>query len=261
VSSFSRLQSAADADSSLPDDQYHAYTANINSRKFAFKGSYAIYVFLGNVTSENAAEWPLASNLVGTQGVFTGMTMPVAASSNKMSSDGTQDSSDAAGGNVTVTGTVPLTDALLKHVKSGELASLKEADVRVFLRKNLQWRIGKVCPRLFIPMLSCVHLTGQLISNLSFSTTAPRSLIPVRRIYPLLSSPQKSNPPRRPTNSRLGAISLFWIRRKPNLGSLQKLRGCEYNSMESASPLIVVRLLGFGNAGDARSKFLVHGYS
>jgi tyrosinase len=147
ASTSGRLQMAAEAstaDSSLPSDHYRSYSANINSRKFAFNGSYAIYIFLGTVADEDAAAWPLASNLVGTQGIFTGMTAPIAASSISASTDGTQDTNGAPGEDVMVTGTVPLTNALLKHVQMGDLASLEIDDVRAFLRKNLQWRIGKV---------------------------------------------------------------------------------------------------------------------
>jgi hypothetical protein len=207
---------ASTADSSLPRDHYRSYTANINSRKFAFNGSYAIYVFLGDVADENAAAWPLASNLVGTQGVFTGMTMPVAASSSPASTDGTQNSNEAVGGNVMVTGTVPLTNALLKHVQMGDLASLEIDDVGAFLRKNLQWRIGKVS-HVSVSIYEAVGLQCFCGSSADMkslnSTTAPRSMIPAPRISPSPSSWPKSSLRGRLISSRSRAISALWMRR------------------------------------------------
>jgi tyrosinase len=212
ASTFGRLQMAAEAstaDSSLPHDHYRSYTANINSRKFAFNGSYAIYVFLGHVADEDAAAWPLSSKLVGTQGVFTGMTMPSAPSLSPASTDGTQDSNEAVGGNVMVTGTVPLTNALLKHIQTGDLASLEINDVRAFLRKNLQWRIGKVSHSVStFDFVVFQHLCNRS-ADMKFlnSTTAQRLMIPAQQTSPSLSSWPRSSPRERLTSSRSRAIS------------------------------------------------------
>jgi tyrosinase len=113
-----------------------AYTADIVSQKFAVNGSYAIYVFLGNV-SDDASAWPLAPNLVGTHGIFTGKSRPMADSR-----DGPQ--SFEVGPTVKVTGSVPLTSALLDRVRSGELVGMDESAVQSFLSEQLHWRIAKV---------------------------------------------------------------------------------------------------------------------
>lgn len=110
------------------DDYHHEYICNVVSQKFAMNGSYAVYVFLGNVSSNSTEALQLSRNLVGTYAVF----------SNMPSGDNHMADMD-----LKITGTVPLTTALLAKQQSGELSSMRPIHVEPYLRKNLQWRVAK----------------------------------------------------------------------------------------------------------------------
>ncbi|KAG9702640.1 hypothetical protein KCU59_g23105, partial [Aureobasidium melanogenum] len=55
------------------DDYHHEYICNIVSQKFAMNGSYAVYVFLGNISTNSTEQLQLSRNLVGTYSVFSNM--------------------------------------------------------------------------------------------------------------------------------------------------------------------------------------------
>ncbi|KEQ58869.1 Di-copper centre-containing protein [Aureobasidium melanogenum CBS 110374] len=110
------------------DDFHHEYICNIVSQKFAMNGSYAVYVFLGNVSTNSTEELQLSHNLVGTYSVFSNMP---------------SDNNHMADMDLKITGTVPLTTSLLGKLESGELQSMLPAHVEPYLRKNLQWRVAK----------------------------------------------------------------------------------------------------------------------
>ncbi|CAD0083012.1 unnamed protein product [Aureobasidium vineae] len=110
------------------DDFHHEYICNIASQKFAMNGSYAVYVFLGNVSSNSTEDLQLSRNLVGTYSVFSNMP----STENHM-----------ADMDLKITGTVPLTTSLLGKYESGELRSMAPVHVEPYLRKNLQWRVAK----------------------------------------------------------------------------------------------------------------------
>ncbi|KAK5114494.1 hypothetical protein LTR62_002429 [Meristemomyces frigidus] len=104
------------------DGRHKEYLANIVSQKFALTGSYAIYIFLG-LFDDTPNAWPLSPNLVGTHAVFATL-------------GGMQNSA------LPVTGTVPLTSALLAKVHAGELPCMDVATVTAYLHENLEWRVG-----------------------------------------------------------------------------------------------------------------------
>ncbi|KAH0208994.1 Di-copper centre-containing protein, partial [Aureobasidium melanogenum] len=110
------------------DDYHHEYICNIVSQKFAMNGSYAVYVFLGNVSTNSTEELQLSRNLVGTYSVFSNMP---------------SDNNHMANMDLKITGTVPLTTSLLGKYESGELQSMLPVHVEPYLRKNLQWRVAK----------------------------------------------------------------------------------------------------------------------
>ena len=116
------IQSAASTNGST-----HQYICNVVSQKFAMNGSYAVYVFLGNVSSNGTADLGNAPNLVGTHAVFSNMA---------------SDTNIMFNMDLKITGTVPLTTALVQTVSSGELRSLSPADVETYLRNNLHWRVA-----------------------------------------------------------------------------------------------------------------------
>ncbi|KAF5875638.1 putative tyrosinase protein [Botrytis fragariae] len=101
-----------------PNGQYTEWIANIQVEKFALSRSFFIHVFLGPFNDD--------PRVVGTHCVFA-----------KLSSSG----ASAADPNQLVTGTIPLTSALLEDISEGHLRSLNDVDVEPYLRKNLQYRI------------------------------------------------------------------------------------------------------------------------
>lgn len=110
------------------DEYHHEYICNVVSQKFAMNGSYAVYVFLGNVSTNSTEDLQLSPNLVGVYSVFSNMP---------------SDDNHMANMDLKITGTVPLTTALLGKYESGELRSMLPSTVEPYLRKNLQWRVAK----------------------------------------------------------------------------------------------------------------------
>jgi tyrosinase len=109
------------------DGQYTEWIANIQVKKYALGKPFFIHVFLGPF-KDDPASWSFEPNLVGTHCVFV-----------KTMSSGTQCSS--CDPDQLVTGTIPLTSALLDNISTGLLPSLKEADVEPYLKENLKYRI------------------------------------------------------------------------------------------------------------------------
>ncbi|KAI9675858.1 MAG: hypothetical protein M1822_008867 [Bathelium mastoideum] len=103
----------------------YQYVANIKTTRYALDGSYNIFLFLGAPATENPAAWILDPNLVGTQGILSQAGMDMSS----MNTD------------LVVSGSVPLTRALLAKVDSSELNSLVEGLVQPYLAKQLQWRV------------------------------------------------------------------------------------------------------------------------
>ena len=103
----------------------YQYVANIKTARYALDGSYNIFVFLGEPSSENPASWILDSNLVGTQGVLSQSGMEMT----NMNQD------------MTVSGSIPLTRSLTDKLSGGLLGSLVEAVVAPFLSQFLVWRV------------------------------------------------------------------------------------------------------------------------
>jgi len=110
------------------DGHHYHYITNIVSQKFQMNGSYAVYMFIGQPDDSNPKGWPLADNLAGTHAVFSNLP---GKDSIKMS---TMD--------LPVTGTVPLTDALVAKCASGELKDMDPASVTPYLQDNLNWRVS-----------------------------------------------------------------------------------------------------------------------
>ena len=105
--------------------------ANILSQKFALNGSYAVYIFIGDFDDTPSA-WPTSDNLVGTHAVFGAIDM----------TGGVQSKVMQAKPGLQVTGSIPLTSALLTRANAGEIKDMSTATVSDYLSNNLQWRIG-----------------------------------------------------------------------------------------------------------------------
>ncbi|KAI0898379.1 Di-copper centre-containing protein [Annulohypoxylon nitens] len=103
--------------------RYREWIANIRVKKHAMGGSFSIHLFLGEIPSDPLS-WPVASSLVGTLGVFAHRGMHGMHSDRK------------------ITGTVPMTSALMNLVASGQVPSLHARDVEPFLQSNLEVRVS-----------------------------------------------------------------------------------------------------------------------
>ncbi|EWC44400.1 hypothetical protein DRE_01226 [Drechslerella stenobrocha 248] len=104
------------------------YRVDVITDKTALGGSYSIAFFLGR-PSPRPADWATQPEYVGSYSVFTtsmAMTPPPGI--------------DPATINNNITGTVPLTDALVKAFARSNLTSSKREDAIPFLEKNLRWR-------------------------------------------------------------------------------------------------------------------------
>ncbi|SPQ18279.1 b447e784-f57a-40e5-89a7-874d54feefc1 [Thermothielavioides terrestris] len=118
-------------------DRYHEWVANVRVGTQALDGTFVVHFFLGDPPSDPQA-WPSAPNHVGTMGVFA------AAREDNRDNEGQGGRTEmGAHGHhdLAVSGTVPLTAALVKKVAAGELESLDPADVEPYLRANLQRRV------------------------------------------------------------------------------------------------------------------------
>ncbi|KXH25142.1 hypothetical protein CSIM01_11403 [Colletotrichum simmondsii] len=101
------------------DDMYTEWVANVHVQNGALDGSFAIHFFLGEVLEE-ATSWASAPNLVGSMSVFAMKNM---------------------GSGNHVSGTVPLTSALMHMVSARIISGLEPDDVLPYLEEHLQVRI------------------------------------------------------------------------------------------------------------------------
>jgi tyrosinase len=106
----------------LTDGDYREWIANVRVNKHALKASFSIYLFFGKIP-DAPSEWEFAKNMVGAFGVWAGHH------------------SQAGMGSLQVSGTIPLTSALVGSVSAGKLAGLDACHVEPFLIQNLGFRI------------------------------------------------------------------------------------------------------------------------
>ena len=101
---------------------YREWIANVQVNKNSMGNSLLVFLFLGDVPIDSYS-WPVASNLVGTLGVFA---------------------HKGHGGhhNQKVSGTIPITSALMNTIVGGKVPSLHLVDIEPFLRSNLQFRVS-----------------------------------------------------------------------------------------------------------------------
>jgi len=105
------------------------WIANIRVKRFALNVPFFIYIFLG-IFNEDPASWSFDPNLVGSQFITVkGLSAIMDSPCNKCDPD------------QMVSGTIPLTHALLQHISVGNLKSLAPKDVNPYLAQNLSYRI------------------------------------------------------------------------------------------------------------------------
>ncbi|KAI0392389.1 Di-copper centre-containing protein [Xylariaceae sp. FL0594] len=102
---------------------YREWIANIRVKKHALNNSFLVYLFLGDVP-EDSSTWQSSDSLIGSMGIFAGPGHAMG------STDGT------------VSGTIPLTSALMKMVAEGRLPTLDSEDVEPFIRSTVIPRVA-----------------------------------------------------------------------------------------------------------------------
>ncbi|KAF2194899.1 Di-copper centre-containing protein [Zopfia rhizophila CBS 207.26] len=129
----------------VPDRTYTEWITNLRTVKHGLSQTFRVYVFLGDFNPDPAS-WPTEYNVVGR---FTVLGRGGDTQCSKCQQDQAEE--------LVVTGTVPLTSALLQDIVEGQLASLKPEDVEPYLVKNLHWRVtvfdGSEKPRDEVPGL------------------------------------------------------------------------------------------------------------
>lgn len=129
----------------VPNRTYTEYVTNLRALKHGLSQTFRVYMFLGDFNPDPRT-WPTEHNVVGRFAVLgRGGATPCA----KCQHDAAED--------LVVTGTVPLTSALLQDIVSGQLSSLDPEIVVPYLERNLHWRVtvfdGSEQPRDQVPGL------------------------------------------------------------------------------------------------------------
>ena len=124
------------------------YFCNIRVDKYDPGGSFNVHIFLGGFT-DDATQRAYDDNLVGTFSVFA----------NDPETTGCEKCQHEAEDGLIVTGSIPLTGALLDRIpldRIPELSSLEPEIVIPYLQSKLHWRCNRVCPP---HNTSLIHLT------------------------------------------------------------------------------------------------------
>ncbi|KAI9673898.1 MAG: hypothetical protein M1817_002104 [Caeruleum heppii] len=116
----------------LKDERHREYIANIQVQNHALPTSFFVHIFVGDF-DPTPDTWSFEPNLVGSHCVFAH------SQSNGTCSMCKAEASHEEEGKVT--GTIPLTSALLEDIKAGRLKSLEPVDVEPYLKQNLHWRV------------------------------------------------------------------------------------------------------------------------
>ncbi|TVY81027.1 Tyrosinase, partial [Lachnellula suecica] len=119
-------------DLSVPpkESSYTEYIVNLKAPKHILQQKYVVHIFLGPFNRQTNT-WATQNALVGNFAVFGKERATTGCGKCK------QDADD----NVEITGTVPLTGALLKEFQQGTLGGLEKENVLPWLRDNLHWRV------------------------------------------------------------------------------------------------------------------------
>ncbi|KAK0624826.1 hypothetical protein B0T17DRAFT_531175 [Bombardia bombarda] len=115
-----------------PNNTYTEYILNVRALKHGLGQSFRLLVFLGPFDAEHPDAWDTEFNCVGRVSVLGRSPETTACAKCR---------GDAAEG-LMVSGTVPLTSALLQDIVAGQLGSLRPEEVVPYLREHLQWRVA-----------------------------------------------------------------------------------------------------------------------
>lgn len=137
-------------EAAVADRHYTEWIANVHVNHGALDGSFTIYFFTGE-PPEDILTWGVASNLMGSVGIFTMNGM--GSSQSRMS------------------GTAPLTMALMKHVDQRVLPDLEPDSVVPFLQHTLHFRVADIYNKEVDPAL----VTGLYVAISSTIVRLPES--------------------------------------------------------------------------------------
>ncbi|KAK4167136.1 hypothetical protein QBC43DRAFT_8498 [Cladorrhinum sp. PSN259] len=157
-----------------PNNKYTEWLVNIRAQKHGLGEAFRIQVFLGDIDESNPDSWDTEFNAVGRVSVLGRSRETQCAKCH----------ADAAS-ELMVSGTVPLTSALLQDIVAGEVGSLKPEDVVPHLTKNLKWKV-----RLFESgeEKDCTEVPGLKVSVVSTEVTIGENGLPdysgVYVVYP-----------------------------------------------------------------------------
>ena len=113
-----------------PGAQYQEWIANVRVEKHALSAPFFVHIFLGPFNPDPFS-WSFEPNLVGSHCVFIKAFSSMANCS-------------SCNPDQLVSGTIPLTNALMDRILEGKLPSLDSADVEPYITKNLQYRITRM---------------------------------------------------------------------------------------------------------------------
>jgi len=113
-----------------PNNKYTEWIVNIRAMKHGIGQSFRVQVFLGDIDESNPDGWDDEWNCVGRVSVLGRAPETQCGKCRADNAEG-----------LMVSGTVPLTSALLQDIVGGELASLEPADVVPHLQKHLRWKV------------------------------------------------------------------------------------------------------------------------
>ncbi|KAI0022596.1 hypothetical protein F4780DRAFT_185715 [Xylariomycetidae sp. FL0641] len=134
------------------DGAYREWVANIRVNKHALNSSFSVHLFLGSPPPDST-DWPTSPNLIGSLGIFAG-----------------NDRSGRMQHGI-VSGTIPLTSALVNAVATSRVATLSVEDVEPLLMSNLTMRVSLVDGTMVDPR----DVRGLGVNVISSSVTAPKS--------------------------------------------------------------------------------------
>jgi len=112
-----------------PGGKYTEWVVNVRAQKHGLGQSYRVVVFLGDIT-DDPADWDNEFNCVGRVSIL-GRSPDTQCGKCRV---------DNAHG-LMVSGSVPLTSALLQDIVGGQISSLKPEDVEPHLRDQLKWKV------------------------------------------------------------------------------------------------------------------------
>lgn len=132
-----------------PNNTYTEWVVNVRAQKHGLGGPFRILVFLGDFNTASPATWDTEFNLVGRVSVLArDITPNPTTTSTSEAQPETQSQGrcakcvDDAASELMVSGTVPLTSALLQDIViDHEINSLRSEEVVPHLKAKLAWRV------------------------------------------------------------------------------------------------------------------------